>query len=125
MSKYFSLKWESEKMSKIFVVLLMVIPISSSERRAIVEGNHNNQKKSLISRFIQGIQTYSTPMSFGGIMGTQLCITLMDTAAEEGCSSFIEPLGNAAVCCCVCGTCCAFIACNECRKEWKKHVKKE
>lgn len=111
-------------MNKTFILLLIFIPILSSERRAILEGKHNNQKKSLISRCIQGIQTYSTPMSFGGIMGTQLCITLMDTLAEEGCSNCIELLEKTAVCCCLCGTCCAFIACNECRKQWKKYEKK-
>ncbi len=111
-------------MNRFFLLLILFVSASPSERRAILEGTRNHQNKSLISRLIRKMQTYSPHMGFGGIMGTQLCITLIDTVAAEGCSSWIEPLGKAAVCCCVCGTCCACIACNECRKEWKKHEKK-
>lgn len=112
-------------MNRIFIVLLICLPIVSSERRReILNGCHDSQKKTLISRFIQGVQAYSPHMTFGGVMGAQLCITLIDTVGEAGCSNSIELLMKSAVCCCACGTCCACVACNECRKEWKRHEKK-
>lgn len=111
-------------MSKVWILLaIIILPIVSSERRALLTDAHNHQKKSLISRFIQTVQTYSPHMAFGGIMCGQLCFTVMDTLAEEGCASCIEPVTKAAICCCICGVCCGCVGCNECRKEWKKHAK--